>query len=197
MRRGPAGRRTGAGAALRGAGPGAATADHVGVQVRNLERPTRIHTRLLRQVALVAIELLPPRTQRDPGPWRHEVTFHLAGDSRMAALNETHLGHPGPTDVITFDYGEPLPARGPAVGGLRGDVFIGVEVARRQAREFRTDWTAEVVRYVVHGLLHLDGYDDREPAARRAMKRVENRLVRTLGARFDFSRLGRRLRLHS
>jgi probable rRNA maturation factor len=167
------------------------------VRVRNLERPTRVHTRLLRQVALSALELLPPRVQSAPEPRRHEVTFHLAGDTRMASLNETHLGHPGPTDVITFDYGDPLPARGPAVGGLRGDVFIGVEVARRQAREFQTDWTAEVVRYVVHGLLHLDGYDDREPAARCAMKRVENRLVRVLAGRFDFSQLGRPLRLES
>jgi probable rRNA maturation factor len=62
-------------------------------------------------------------------------------------------------------------------------------VAVAQSREFGTDWRAELVRYVIHGLLHLLGHDDREPAARRRMKRVESRLLRDIGRRFALSKL--------
>jgi probable rRNA maturation factor len=172
--------------------PGGATD---GLSVRHLDRPVRVEARLLRRIAWAALDLLPSGTRSRPAPRQHEVAFHLAGDRRMAALNEQHLGHGGPTDVITFDYGVPVPSPAAGAAGLRGDVFIGVDVARRQAREFGTTWTAEVVRYLVHGLLHLQGYDDLEPAARRVMKREENRLVRALAIRFDFRRLARRARL--
>jgi len=72
---------------------------------------------------------------------------------------------------------------------LQGDIFICLEEARRQARAYGTTWPAEVVRYLVHGLLHLCGHDDLEAAARRSMKRIEHRLVRRLAAEFAFSRL--------
>ena len=64
-----------------------------------------------------------------------------------------------------------------------------------QAKEFKSSWQAEVVRYVVHGVLHLLGYDDLKPHLRREMKRAENRLVRRLGQRFSFAQLSRAARL--
>jgi probable rRNA maturation factor len=57
-----------------------------------------------------------------------------------------------------------------------------VPEAVRQAAEFGTTWEAELLRYVIHGILHLRGYDDLEPAKRRVMKREENRLVRKLAS---------------
>lgn len=114
-----------------------------------------------------------------------EVAVFLVGAQRMAGLNERFLSHVGPTDVITFDYREGT--RGP---GLHGDIFVCLDEAQRQAGLFRTTWQAEVVRYLVHGLLHLCGHDDLEPTARRRMKRVENRIVRRLRSEFDFKRLG-------
>jgi probable rRNA maturation factor len=50
---------------------------------------------------------------------------------------------------------------------LHGEIFICPEVAATQAREFRTSWQEEIVRYCVHGLLHLRGYDDVRAADRR------------------------------
>lgn len=117
-----------------------------------------------------------------------EVTVHLVGDTSIARLNQRLLGHVGPTDVITLDYG-PAPAGGPTPGPRCAELFLGVPEAHRQARRFRTSGPAELVRYLVHGLLHLAGHDDQTPAARRRMKRVEDRLVRRLAARFDFARL--------
>ena len=107
---------------------------------------------------------------------RAELGIVLVGAEEMATINESFLGHEGPTDVITFDYSEPgVPA------GIQGEIFICVPEAERQAKLFGTDWQSEIVRYVIHGILHLAGHDDLEPMARKKMKREEERLVRKLG----------------
>ena len=93
----------------------------------------------------------------------------------MTRLNQQFLQHEGSTDIITFDHGS-TPER------LFGEMFICVAEAERQAKAFGTTWQAELRRYVIHGILHLRGYDDLEPAKRRVMKREENRLVRKLVA---------------
>jgi len=124
------------------------------------------------------------------------LTFYLVGAKKMAEINEGHLGHTGPTDVITFDYSElgtgnsKLETRSPKLR-LVGEIFICPDVAVTQAREFRTTWQSEMVRYVVHALLHLCGHDDLKPAARREMKRHENRLVRKLDHRFQFAEISK------
>ncbi len=74
---------------------------------------------------------------------------------------------------------------------LYGEIFISVEDALVHARLFRVRWQQELARYLVHGLLHLEGYDDTTPAARRAMKRRENSLLKALSARFPLGKLGR------
>ncbi|PYJ97280.1 MAG: hypothetical protein DME23_16275, partial [Verrucomicrobia bacterium] len=61
-----------------------------------------------------------------------------------------------------------------------------------QARRFRTTWQSELVRYLVHGVLHLRGYNDRQPKFRRVMKREEDRLVRELTRLFPLSKLARK-----
>jgi rRNA maturation RNase YbeY len=66
--------------------------------------------------------------------------------------------------------------------------------AVKQAGEFKTTWQSEVVRYAVHALLHLRGYDDLQPAKRRVMKREENRLMRELAKRFDLREVERTAR---
>ena len=125
----------------------------------------------------------------------------------MIRLNESFLHHRGSTDVITFDYTEAVRGRTrwhlavaekklhakqqddrPAL--LHGEIFLCANEAVVQARRFRATWQSELVRYVVHGVLHLLGYDDRNRGARRKMKAAEERLVRQLAGEFDFRRLG-------
>ena len=64
-----------------------------------------------------------------------------------------------------------------------------------QAREFRTSWQSELARYVIHGVLHLRGYDDIRAADRRKMKREENRLLKEIARLFPLKELGRGPRL--
>jgi rRNA maturation RNase YbeY len=103
----------------------------------------------------------------------------------MARLNEQYLQHEGSTDVITFNYREGKKKSAPVLG----EIFICVDDAIKQAKEFKTTWQSEVVRYVVHGVLHLLGYDDLKPDLRRAMKREENRYVNSLSREFDLGTL--------
>jgi rRNA maturation RNase YbeY len=115
----------------------------------------------------------------------YELGVHVIGMAEMSELNETFLGHTGSTDVITFNHGEAS-----ADGKMHGEIFICMDDAVTQARQFRTTWESEVVRYLAHGILHLEGYDDTEPKSRRAMKKEENKLVKELSRCFDLGKLG-------
>jgi len=119
----------------------------------------------------------------------HEPDFDLSicfvTTSEITRLNEMFLQHDGPTDVITFDYSD-----GSSTGQLSGEIVICVDEAVSQARRFRTAWQSELVRYIIHGLLHLRGYDDRQALARSKMKRAEDRLLGQLANRFNLRKLG-------
>ena len=113
----------------------------------------------------------------------YELGIHLVGAREMARLNQNYLHHEGSTDVISFDY-----ADGPSRATLKGEIFVSLDHAVAQAKRFRTTWQSELVRYLVHGVLHLRGHDDRQPNARRKMKRMEDRLLRKLSRRFPLSK---------
>ena len=172
--------------------------------LRNRQRVRAVDTRLLRRIAAWALAEL----FRADG---YELGIHLVAAHEMAGVNEAFLGHPGSTDVITFDHVEAgQPSRPPpgrlarnlrgqgARGGRRdgcpafhGEIFIGLDDAVAQARDFGVTWQVELVRYLLHGLLHLQGFDDLTAAARRKMKREENRLLRLAARQFPLHRLAR------
>ncbi len=102
------------------------------------------------------------------------VTFVSA--ARIATLNRRHLGHRGPTDIITFEL-----ARLPD-GPVHGDIYIAPDVARENARRFAVGVRDELARLVVHGVLHALGYahpDDEEARERSEMWRRQERLLAT------------------
>jgi probable rRNA maturation factor len=132
-----------------------------------------------------------------------EIGICLVATPEMTRLNETFLKHKGSTDVIAFDYGFGVPPSGgkfskkstranrlkPELQTLHGEIFISVDEAVLQARKFGTSWQSEVIRYVIHGVLHLLGFDDSSAGARRKMKREENRRLREIARRFPLSKL--------
>ena len=147
------------------------------VSVQNRQRGRKLDTRLLRVITrwLLSDEL---RVQT------FQLAVYVVAPDEMTHLNETFLKHKGSTDVLTFDYSETTEA--PSV---LGEIFVCAEEAVIQSARFRTDWRSELVRYVVHGTLHLLGYDDHRLASRRKMKRVENLTLKRLVGRFDLKRL--------
>lgn len=140
----------------------------------------------IRAISLAFLRRITTRYLEQVAPQGYELGFHLVAAPEMAKLNKQYLQHEGSTDVITFNYREDK-----STGPVLGEIFICIDDAIKQAKEFRTTWQAEVVRYVVHGVLHLLGYDDLKPDLRREMKREENRFVNSLSREFDLGKLQR------
>ena len=101
-----------------------------------------------------------------------KVTLAFVDDATIAGLNQRFLRHEGPTDVITFPY-----SKGKK---LEGEVVIGVEVAQREAADRGHDVNTELCLYVIHGCLHLCGYDDRTAKATAEMRRKERAYLQQL-----------------
>jgi probable rRNA maturation factor len=161
--------------------------------IRNRQRTRGVNLRLLRRILIELLREMLESTSIELG-------ITLVAAPEMARINWQFLQHEGATDVITFDHTEKQTSRRklPAGGGeICGELFICVDEAVRQARSFRTTWQAEVVRYLVHGVLHLCGHDDRQFRARRRMKREEDRLVNSLGEKLSFHQLARPARKQS
>ena len=112
------------------------------------------------------------------GEAQAELSVMLVDDARGAALNERWRGRAGPTDVLSFSLREGRHAR--HRGALLGDVVIAVGVARRQAAERGHTLEAECRRLLVHGVLHLLGYDHVRPDEARRMRARERALWRRL-----------------
>ena len=150
--------------------------------LRNRQRARPVDTRLLRHIAAWALEEHFCATD-------YELAIHLVTAGEMATLNKTFLNHEGSTDVITFDHRE-----GSSPGSVHGEIFISLDDTVAQARKFGTTWQEELTRYLLHGLLHLHGFDDLTATARRKMKREENRLLRQAAREFPLHRLAKKKR---
>jgi probable rRNA maturation factor len=136
------------------------------IQVHNLQRKIPINLQALQQVAnralTASIQEARPSYRADVP---HEIHVLLISDQRMSSLHRRFLNQSGSTDVITFQHGE---------------IFISVPTARHQAEEFGTSLMSELQLYIVHGLLHLGGFNDRSPSQRKSMRAAEARVLRRI-----------------
>jgi len=135
------------------------------VTVHNLQRKISVNVPELEKFTGNAVQhslQLHPRERTDLRKLS-EIFIWLVSDRRMALLHRKFLGQSGPTDVLTFQHGE---------------IFISVDTARRHARAFGNSLLRELKLYIVHGLLHLHGFDDQTPADARKMKTTEEKILR-------------------
>lgn len=158
------------------------------LQVCNRQKARRLNLPLARRwVRGVLEECRAPRGQGAAGEGLRasgRLGAYFIHAAEMARLNEQFLGHAGSTDVLAFNYQE-----GAQPGEWCGEIFVSVDDAVASAPRFRATWQLELARYLVHGILHLRGYDDRRPAARREMKKEENRVLKALSRRLDWGKL--------
>jgi len=135
------------------------------INVQSLQRKITVNVAELEQFAINAVQHALQLHQRRQTELRKlsEIFIWLISDRRMALLHRKFLGQSGPTDVLTFQHGE---------------IFISVEIARRHAHAFGNSLLCELKLYIVHGLLHLHGFDDQTPAEARKMKMAQEKILR-------------------
>jgi probable rRNA maturation factor len=141
------------------------------VHVSDRQRSLRLDRRRL---ARDAAEVL--RRTGFPG----DLSLSLVDDREMGRIHAAFSKDPSPTDVLAF------PLEGPRVAGAdfpAAEVVVSVETALREARARGIPPRAEVLLYVVHGVLHLLGEDDHDPVRAAVMDRKTLRLLRILGYR--------------
>ena len=95
-----------------------------------------------------------------------EVNIIFCSDPYILDVNINYLGHDYYTDIITFDYVEG--------DVLSGDLFISIDSVRENASFYGAEFPTELRRVMVHGLLHLIGYDDHTPAEQKEMRSKED-----------------------
>lgn len=137
------------------------------IHIDNQARDRRVSVRDLRRTASIVCEAI--------GFAKAELSVVLTDDAAIHALNKQWRGKDKPTDVLSF------PQEGFAHTKVLGDVVISVETAARQAPRFGNDFSAELDRLIVHGVLHLVGHDHVHGGLQaRTMKREEERVLREL-----------------
>lgn len=97
------------------------------------------------------------------------VSYIFCSDDYLLDINNEYLKHDYYTDVITFNYNED--------DLLSGDVFISVDRVKENAVEYNVPFEIELARVVIHGLLHLVGYDDKTDDLRALMRDKENQYI--------------------
>jgi probable rRNA maturation factor len=135
------------------------------INVRNLQRSVPVNTGALEKSAERAMRLCVKirRKERTELMRMADIFVWLISDRRMSQLHRQFLGETGSTDVLTFQHGE---------------IFISVETAKRHARVFGNSLMRELQLYIIHGLLHLHGFDDRTQSGARRMNRAQEKILR-------------------
>lgn len=147
--------------------------------VANRQRKVPVNTLALRQAALLTLRM-------EGAPQNTEISIAVTDDSEIRDLNRRYLGKNQPTDVLAFPLGPTGAGGRPRVvarrihkgrlGGreigerLLGEIVLSAERAAAQAAEYGNSVRREMELLVIHGVLHLLGYDDTQPRAKRAME---------------------------
>ncbi len=96
----------------------------------------------------------------------------FCSDEYILKTNREFLGHDYFTDIITFDYCENR--------NISGDLLISLETVKSNSEEFKTDFFDELHRVIIHGILHLIGFDDKTPELRAVIREEEDKALQLL-----------------
>ncbi|MBP8038660.1 rRNA maturation RNase YbeY [Segatella paludivivens] len=106
-----------------------------------------------------------------------DIGYMFVDDEKILEVNNEYLGHDYYTDIITFDYDED--------DVISGDLVISLDTVRTNAEKFGKDYTEELNRVIIHGILHLCGINDKGPGEREIMEANENKALATLASLQD------------
>ncbi|MBE9491551.1 MAG: rRNA maturation RNase YbeY [Bacteroidetes bacterium] len=95
------------------------------------------------------------------------INIIFCDDKFLLPINKNYLHHDTLTDIITFNFSE-------EDDKIYGDIYISIERARENARLFKVSFSDELHRLLIHGILHLAGYDDKSPEEKDTMSKKED-----------------------
>lgn len=98
-----------------------------------------------------------------------DLSYIFCNDERILEVNKEFLGHDYYTDIITFDYSEP--------SKISGDMFISLDTVLSNSSKFHTSYDKELMRVIIHGVLHLCGINDKGPGERAVMEAAEEKAL--------------------
>jgi probable rRNA maturation factor len=143
------------------------------IEITDLQDHVRLDKKLILQVVR--------RVIKEEGRTARSLSVVLTDNRHLRDLNRQYLGQDRFTDVISFPL-EDLDWPGAALhAGINGEIIASAELAVQQARARNGDPQGELLLYLVHGLLHLMGYDDRTPVQAKRMHEREDTLLESFG----------------
>ena len=101
-----------------------------------------------------------------------DISYIFCSDEKILEVNKQYLQHVYYTDIISFDYTEGTK--------ISGDLFISLDTVKSNSENFGTDYTEELHRIIIHGILHLCGINDKGPGEREIMTQKENEALALL-----------------
>ena len=137
--------------------------------IENLQDKIPINSKKIKEVVIKVLSL--ERIRK-----KGEITFCFVDDKRIKRLNLKYLDKNSPTDVLAFDIAWPKDSN------IFADIVISTDRAIANAKSFRTAAMYELYLYVIHGLLHLLGYDDKTAKERKIMENKANQILSTLNS---------------
>ncbi|MDD2702946.1 MAG: rRNA maturation RNase YbeY [Candidatus Omnitrophica bacterium] len=135
------------------------------ISVRNRQNILRINVLFIKRLVRYVLK-------EEQAAEKGEISLCVTDDPGIRRLNKAYLGKDCPTDVLSFDLSDEK-------AGLYADIIVSTETACAYSRKFRTDPAYELHLYLVHGILHILGYDDRTKKERDRMHKRELQLLKT------------------
>lgn len=101
-----------------------------------------------------------------------EISYLFCDDEKILGVNQEYLNHDFYTDIITFDYSEE--------NTLSGDIIISLQTVESNSQKYQTDYSEELHRVIIHGILHLCGLNDLTDDEEKAMREAEDKALEML-----------------
>ncbi|MFV0338926.1 MAG: rRNA maturation RNase YbeY [Chthoniobacterales bacterium] len=141
------------------------------LNLQNHQRKIPLDLPLIRQSICAALPLCAAQSPQTANKSQknlrslEEIDISIVSDKKIAQVHKAFLNDPTPTDVITFPYGE---------------IIVSADTAQRLAKDFAFPIEQEISLYIIHGFLHLQGYDDHTPAQRNEMHARQNEILKAV-----------------